>query len=151
MGLYLMAEVSCLVLVADGSEEVETISVVDALRRANIKVTLAVVGQNLQVKCSRGVHLLGDSLLVDCNSDSFDAVVLPGGLGGAQAFRDSNNVKEIVTNFLSANKLVAAICASPAVVLAHHNLLGDSKATCYPAFLDKLPNAVPDRVVVDGT
>ena len=68
----------CLVLVANGSEEVETISIVDALRRAKINVTLAAVGENLQVKCSRGVQIVADSLFSACNCEEYDAIILPG-------------------------------------------------------------------------
>ena len=63
-----------IVLIADGSEEVEVISVVDALRRAEIDVTLAAVGENVQVKCSRGVQIVADSIFSECDQNSFDAV-----------------------------------------------------------------------------
>ena len=69
---------SCLVLIANGSEEIETISVVDALRRASIDVTLASVSDTLQVECSRGVKVVADTKLSDCTTDSFECIVLPG-------------------------------------------------------------------------
>lgn len=69
---------SCLVLIANGSEEIETISVVDTLRRAAIDVTLASVSDNVQVECSRGVNIVADMKLSDCNPDNFECIVLPG-------------------------------------------------------------------------
>ena len=71
---------------------------------------------------------------------------------GAEHLRDNPELTEILKKQKEAGRLYAAICASPAVVLAHHHLIDDKMATVYPAFMDKLPNPVSDDspLVVDG-
>ena len=109
----------CLVLVADGTEEVEAIAVVDALRRAELEVIIAVVRpegseqDDLTVVCSRGVRLVGDVRLTADHKTTYDAVVLPGGLKGAETFRDSPIVIELAKDQLQSGRLLAAICAAP--------------------------------------
>lgn len=75
-----------LVLVTDGSEEIEAVTVVDVLRRANVNVTLAAVKDNLQVHCSRSVNILADELFANISDApfTFDAIIIPGGINGAQ-------------------------------------------------------------------
>lgn len=65
---------------ADGSEEIEAVTVIDTLVRAGATVTTASVGSSTQVACSRGVQLVADKLIGDCLSSSFDLIVLPGGM-----------------------------------------------------------------------
>ena len=67
-----------LVLIANGSEETETVGVIDALRRAELEVTVASVSEQIQVKCSRGVNLVADVLLYTCHENIYDVIVLPG-------------------------------------------------------------------------
>jgi 4-methyl-5(b-hydroxyethyl)-thiazole monophosphate biosynthesis len=141
-----------LVPVADGTEELEAITIIDVLVRAGATVQVASVTGNLNVVCSRGVKLTADCLIQDCVSDTFDAIVCPGGMPGAQHLSDSHELHELLKHQSNHNKLTAAICASPAVVLAHHGIIGDRPATCYPAekFIAKIPNYCTDPVVVDG-
>jgi protein deglycase len=73
-----VATKSVLVPVANGSEEIETVGIVDTLRRAGASVTVASVEGDLQVTCSRGVRLVADRYLRECVADTFDAVALPG-------------------------------------------------------------------------
>ena len=102
------------VLIADGSEEMEAVIVVDVLRRAGVGVFLAGVGEETRmVTTSRGVRIAPDGAWDPGESSRFDALVLPGGVGGAQAMREDESVKQAVRDFLRAGKLVAAICAGP--------------------------------------
>jgi protein deglycase len=140
-----------LVPVANGTEELEAVTVIDVLRRAEIDVTVASV-QNLQVKCSRGVNLVADKLLEDCLETPFDMIILPGGIPGAENLRDSEKLKMLLEKQKQSGKYYAAICAAPAVVFQTHGLLNDKKATCYPAFAGQLTDRseTDSRVVVDG-
>jgi 4-methyl-5(b-hydroxyethyl)-thiazole monophosphate biosynthesis len=123
-----------LVPVADGSEEIETVCIVDTLVRAGAAVTLASVEPGrLLVTCSRGVRLEADAHIADCAGATFDAIALPGGMPGAEALRDDPTLTELLRAQHASERLVAAVCASPAVVLAPHGLLGGDRATCYPA------------------
>ena len=139
-----------LVAIADGTEELEAVTIIDVLRRAEADVTVASVSQQ-QVLGSRGVKLLADALITECKNQTYDLIVLPGGLTGAEHFRDCRLLCEMLKNQASCGRLFAAICASPAVVLQHHGLLENRQATCYPSMLSDLHNGKADaKVVVDG-
>jgi len=137
--------IRALVPIANGSEEIEAVGIIDTLRRADIEVTVARAGADsdggLQVTASRGVVLQAEKLMADCRGETYDAIVLPGGMPGAESLRDDPVLTEMVRDQRASERLLAAICASPAVVLAHHGLIGDLWATCYPSFMDQLPAA----------
>ncbi|NLW84185.1 MAG: DJ-1 family protein [Phycisphaerae bacterium] len=139
-----------LIAIADGTEELEAITLIDVLRRAGANVTVASVG-DLQVTTSHGVKLTADVTIADCRGREYDCIVLPGGMPGAEHLRDSTPLVELLKTQKQRGGWYAAICAAPAVVLAHHGLLG-KKATCYPSFADRLPDQsmAHHRVVVDG-
>jgi len=139
-----------LVPVADGSEEIEAVCLIDALRRAGAEVTVASV-DGLQVTASRGVKLVADARIADCTSQTYDCIVLPGGMPGAEHLRDCVALIGMLKKQKQAGRLYGAICASPAVALQPHGLLEGIKATCYPSLRSKLdPRYVSDeRVVVD--
>ena len=140
-----------LVPVADGSEEIETACIVDVLRRAEADVTVASVN-SLQITASRGMKLVADQLISECVQNTYELIVLPGGMPGAEHLRDSKELVEMLKRQQNDGRLYAAICASPAVVLHHHGLLAQRKATAYPGFAEQFENteAIDSRVVVDG-
>jgi 4-methyl-5(b-hydroxyethyl)-thiazole monophosphate biosynthesis len=141
-----------LVPIADGTEEIEAVCIIDVLRRAGAAVTVASVGE-LQVTASRGVTLVADQLIGDCVKETYDLVVLPGGMPGAEHLRDSKELASILMQQKDQSRLYGAICAAPVVVLQHHGLLEQRRATCHPSFVSYLENidSVESRVVVDGT
>ncbi|KAK9674175.1 hypothetical protein RND81_12G216200 [Saponaria officinalis] len=141
-----------LVPIADGSEEMEAIIIIDVLRRAKAKVVVASVGEKLEILASRKVKLIADVLLDEATKSSYDLIVLPGGLGGAEAFAASEKLVEMLKKQREANRPYGAICASPALVLEPHGLLKDKKATAFPAMCNKLSDQseIENRVVVDG-
>lgn len=113
------------VLVADGSEEMEVVITVDVLRRAGISVFLAGVGEETRmVTASRGVRIAPDGAWDPAEATRFNALVIPGGIGGTQAMRQDDSVKQAVREFLQAGKIVAAICAGPTVLLDAGVLVG---------------------------
>ncbi|MFP4564260.1 MAG: DJ-1 family glyoxalase III [Spirochaetia bacterium] len=139
------------VLLADGFEEVEGITQIDFLRRAGIEVvTAGVTGK--RVEGGHGIRVEADTGLRKLYGD-FDAVVIPGGKGGADTIAASREAVELIRKYFEAGKLVAAICASPGVVLGPNGILEGRRATCYPGFEDRFPDSaehVEDRVVIDG-
>ena len=141
-----------LVPIADGTEEIEAVCIIDTLRRAGLEVTVASVMNRLQVKASRGVNIVADKSIGECLDEKYDAIALPGGIPGAEHLRDSQELLTLLRAQKAADKVYSAICASPAVVLEHHGLIGDKKATAYPGYSDNLSNqeAVESRVVIDG-
>lgn len=136
------------VILANGFEEVEALTVVDMLRRLN--VTCDMVGFEKEVEGSHGIAVKADRLLSDPFED-YDAIVLPGGLPGATNLRDSDRVIELVKKMNAEGKLVAAICAAP-MVLERAGVLEGKKCTSYPGVGEKFEGCeyVEDLVVKDG-
>ena len=132
---------SVLICIANGSEEIETVTTADLLVRAGIQVTLASVTEDgaLEITASRGIKLVADLPIIRVADEPFDAIVLPGGLAGAEAFRDSPLVVEKVRRMHLDGKIVAAICAAPALVLEHHQLFPLGNMTGFPSMRDKIP------------
>ncbi len=142
-----------LVPIANGTEEIEAVCIIDVLRRAGAAVTVASVADGLRVTASRGVNLVADRMIGDCQEEIYDLIVLPGGMPGAEHLRDSPALTRLLQRQREADRWHAAICAAPAVVFQPHGLLeGRGKATAHPGFIDRLDPgaAVEDRVVVDG-
>lgn len=141
-----------LVPVADGTEELEAVAIIDVLRRAGAAVTVASVSGRRQITASRGVVITADALIEDCTATDFDLVVLPGGIPGAEHLRDSAPLTRMLKTQREKGALYGAICASPALVLEHHGLLAGRQATCHPGFAAHLTDKgrVADRVVIDG-
>ncbi|KAG2681713.1 hypothetical protein I3843_11G157400 [Carya illinoinensis] len=142
-----------LVPIANGTEEMEAVVIIDILRRAKANVVVASVEDKLEILASRKVKLVADVLLDDAANHLFDLIVLPGGLGGAQAFANSEKLVTLLKKQREINRPYGAICASPALVLEPHGLLKGKKATAFPALCNKLSDQseVENRVVVDGT
>ncbi|WP_421164176.1 DJ-1 family glyoxalase III [Aeromonas dhakensis] len=144
---------SVLVLVAPGSEEIETVAIVDTLVRGAIEVVLASccpAGQR-HIRASRGVQLVADCHLDELADQEFEAIVVPGGLPGSEVIRDTPRAIALLKAQAAAQRWRAAICAAPAVVLLNHDLLGEARATCHPGFQARLPAAQLShaRVVTD--
>lgn len=107
---------SALVVLATDIEELEAITTIDLLRRAGIEVTVASITGHKEVKCSRGVRIVTDKLLEECN-ESYDVIAIPGGMPGAVNLSKCQLLIQRMKDQLKAQKYVAAICASPAVVI----------------------------------
>ena len=140
-----------LVPIANGTEEIEAVCIIDVLRRAGAAVTVASV-QTLQVTASRGTKLVADRLISTCRDETYDLIVLPGGMPGVEHLRDSKELAAMLKRQKRDGRLYAAICAAPVVVLQHYGLLTGRRATCHPDFAHQLENdeVVEHRVVVDG-
>jgi 4-methyl-5(b-hydroxyethyl)-thiazole monophosphate biosynthesis len=123
-----------LVLFAQGSEELETVTVVNILRRGGITVTLAGLSAGA-LRGSRGVTITPDITLDEVLHDSFDMIVLPGGQPGSNHLKTDARVLELVKTTAQQGRYVAAICAAP-MVLATAGLLDGKQATCYPGSLN---------------
>ncbi|MEQ5286861.1 protein deglycase YajL [Providencia huaxiensis] len=132
---------SVLICIAHGSEEIEFTITADLLVRAGINVTLASVTEDgsLTITASRGLKIIADTPLIQVADEPFDAIVLPGGMTGAETFRDSPLVVEKVRRMHLDGKIVAAICAAPALVLEYHQLFQLGNMTCFPSMKDKIP------------
>jgi len=132
-----------LIPLAQGCEELEAVTVIDLLRRANIKAGL----DSDPVQASRGTVLIPDTTLDEALQDDYDMVVLPGGLPGADHLDQDPRIHELLLKMAERDQYIAAICAAPKV-LANAGLLNGKNATAYPGTLEKM--TLQDVVVKDG-
>lgn len=141
-----------LISLADGVEDIECVTLIDVLRRAEIEVVVASIEGRRMITCARGTRLTADTMLVDVLAQEFDLIVLPGGMPGAQHLAEHEPLAEKVREQAKAGKLFAAICAAPALALQQYGVLKQRRMTCYPAFSDRLSGCtfVDQPVVVDG-
>lgn len=142
-----------LVPIANGNEDIETITIIDVLRRGGLTVTVASIHDAKPVVLAHGVKLEADVLLTDVADQVFDAIVLPGGMPGAEHLRDCELLIDMLEKHDIQDALLAAICASPAVVFGTHGFVIDKQATCYPGFEEGLTGAeylANEPVVMDG-
>ena len=137
------------VFAAKGSEEIECLAPVDFLRRAGAEVKLVGLDAR-EIALSHGVRVVCDAALADVANETPDLIVLPGGLEGAANFYASSPLKELVSRQLEADRLLGAICATPAHVLSKWGLLEGRKWTCYPGCESKGDKICEERVVKDG-
>lgn len=142
-----------LVPIADGSEDIETTTIIDVLRRAEIEVCVASAMSGTSITAAQGTKITADKPLQDVLNKSWDMIALPGGMPGAQHLSDHEGLLQLLKKQLEDGKWLAAICASPAVILARHQLISQATATCFPAFRDELKENVAEvseqSVVVD--
>lgn len=136
--------------VADGSEEMEIVIVVDILRRVPWNVMIAGLGVGA-IRASRGVRLMPDVAWADVIPDDFDMLVIPGGWDGVTALAKDERLLATVRAFMANGKWVAAICAGPLVLQAAGVLQG-RRATCHPGVAGELTQTprLNDRVVMDS-
>ena len=135
-----------LVALAEGFEEIEAISVIDVLRRADCNVIVAKVGfdnriddSSLVVKSQKGVQIVADNLLSAVNYENLDGIVFPGGWIGTQNLIASSRLRTILESLNKKRKIIAAICAAP-LMLFEHGILKEQVFTCYPRIESMIDN-----------
>lgn len=128
---------SVAILVADGFETIECLTVLDILRRGGVKVSTVSIMSTHDVISAQQVNITCDLQLDEVNFDEYEYLVLPGGLPGANHLRNNERVCELVCEF-ATNKHVCAICAAPSI-LGELGLLDGLYATCFPGFEATFP------------
>lgn len=144
---------SVLIPLASGFEELEAVTIIDLLRRAQIEVIVAGVSGPEPVTGSRGTTIVPDVALDDVLARDFDMITLPGGLPGADHLDKDVRIHQLLKTMQQQGRFTTAICAAPRV-LANAGILNDKKATGYPGHLEGLQRddieLVDQAVVVDG-
>ncbi|MDE6007365.1 MAG: DJ-1/PfpI family protein [Muribaculaceae bacterium] len=141
------------VFLADGFEEIEALTPVDVLRRAGIPVKTVSVMDSVEVTGAHGIKVEADTHFSEVEFGAPTWLILPGGMPGAQNLHDYEPLAALLKKQATSEEgRIAAICASPAVVLGAEGLLKGKKATCYPGFERLLEGAevVKAPVVIDG-
>jgi 4-methyl-5(b-hydroxyethyl)-thiazole monophosphate biosynthesis len=135
------------VLLADGFEEIEALTVSDIMRRADVTCDLVSIAEK-QVKSSHGLIVEADKIFSE--DMHYDLIVIPGGIPGATNLRDDERVVRFVKKQNKEGKLIGAICAGP-IVLGRAEITEGKNITSYPGYEDELPNCeyLEEAVVVD--
>lgn len=140
-----------LVLMKNGQEEIEALTMVDLMRRAGAEVFLVSFEQTKKLIGSHQIHLGAD---LHCSEmpEEYDAIYLPGGLPGAKKASEDERILQIIREADRAGKWIISVCAGPRVLEAARILSGRC-ITCYPGVEQDTPSAArhkEDAVVVDG-
>ena len=141
------------IFMADGCEEIEGLTVVDVVRRAGITIDMISITGKKEVAGAHGITFAADVLAEEADFDSYDGIVLPGGMPGTINLGKHEIVKKVITSYAAGGKLTAAICAAPSV-FSGLGFLKNRKATSYPSFMEIIAGdgakTSEDNVVVDG-
>ncbi len=140
---------SIMVPFANGFEEIEAVTIVDVLRRAEINV-ITVSLEKKMVKGAHNIEFVTECNINDIDINELDGIILPGGMPGASNLRDNKKIINIVKELNENNKLIAAICAAP-IVLEEAGIIKNRKITSYPGFESQLKSCKynTERVVVE--
>jgi 4-methyl-5(b-hydroxyethyl)-thiazole monophosphate biosynthesis len=141
------------ILLAPGFEEIEAVTLIDVLRRADVEVVTLAVGSTASLDVTGSHHIIvrADKALAAGATESWDMVILPGGMPGSANLRDDLDVRALVQKQFKSGRRVGAICAAP-IALAAAGILAGKKATSYPGFEKDLAGAtyLTSTVVRDG-
>ena len=128
------------VLLADGFEEIEGLTVVDLLRRAKIYVDTVSIMDDYIVHGAHGINVQTEDLFDEVDFEEFDMVVLPGGMPGTLNLKEHDGVRYVVKQYAKEGRFVGAICAAP-TVFGGMGILKGKKAICYPGMEEGLTGA----------
>ncbi len=131
------------VFLAKGFEEIEALTVVDYLRRAEMEVYTVGIGGKI-ITGSHNIPVFCDLDEKETTFDNLDAIVLPGGMPGTLNLEANETVNKFIDYCASNNKYICAICAAPSI-LGHKGLLKGRKACCFPGFEEELDGAEVSR------
>lgn len=139
-----------LIPLAPGCEELEAVTIIDLLRRAEIEVVVAGLVEGI-ITGSRGTRLVPDMTLDEALTQDFDMIALPGGLPGSDHLADDPRIAGILQKMHGSGRFVSAVCAAPKV-LARSGILSGKTATAYPGVLqaENHPAISGDAVTRDG-
>lgn len=125
------------VFIADGTEEVECLTIVDLLRRAGVEARLVSVMETEKIVSSHKVTIEADGKFDTEDFSDTDMLFIPGGMPGTKHMLEHDGLKALVKKFADEGKMLGAVCAAPSV-LGQVGVLEGKKATCFPGWEDKL-------------
>ncbi|MGM9821901.1 MAG: DJ-1 family glyoxalase III [Muribaculaceae bacterium] len=129
------------IFLAEGFEEVEALTVVDIMRRAGMDIKTISITDSRTVTGAHGVTVTADQTYDQTDFLTPEWLILPGGMPGAENLHKFEPLNSLLRNQAYSGK-IAAICASPAVVLAPLGVLKGKEATCYPGFEARMSEAI---------
>lgn len=139
-------------MIADGTEEVECLAVVDILRRSGVEVVLVSVGRTKEIVSSHSIRIQADAVAAETDFSDGDVIFLPGGLPGSENLSSCKELLDALTKAEEDGRRIAAICAAPGVVLGRHGFLKGRTATCFPGFEKEFQGGeyTSQGVITDG-
>lgn len=139
------------IIMAEGCEEIESLAVVDVLRRAKMEIDMISITDENRVKGSHGIVIETDKQIAQVDFSQYEGVILPGGIPGTPNLAANQMVSDVIKEFAAKDKMVAAICAAPSI-LGANGLLQQKKATSYPGYQEEMKGCIytEDKVVRDG-
>jgi len=137
------------VFFAEGFEEIEAITVVDLLRRAEVEVLTVSITDSLKVVGVHGIPVLADIIFEKVDFSQVGMLVLPGGIPGTPNLAKHFGLIDKILKYNKAKKEIAAICAAP-TILGVMGLLEGKRAVCYPGKEDQLKNAIVTNNMVES-
>lgn len=126
---------------AEGFEEIEAVSIIDVLRRADLNIVVVSITEKIEVKGSHGICIIADKLFNSVDYEHIDMIILPGGMPGSKHLNEHAGLCEQILNFHDNIKFLGAICAAP-MVFGNLGILKNKNATCYPGFENQLHGAI---------
>lgn len=140
------------VFFAEGYEEIEALTVVDICRRCGLEIDMVSVTEDRTVTGSHGIEVKMDKTFSEVSFDTYDMLILPGGMPGTKNLEAHQELMAQVDAFYQAKKYIGAICAAPSI-FGHRGILKGRKACCYPSFESHLEGAqvTAGPVEVDGS
>jgi len=142
---------TALLLLAPGFEEIESVTVIDILRRAGIQLTIAGSIDGI-ITGSRKMKMIADCPIDQILDDAFDLLILPGGQPGTDNLASDARVKSLIESAMLRGAFIAAICAAP-TILSSYGFLDGKRATSHPSVQSKMTRChySEEAVVVDGS
>lgn len=137
------------VFLAEGFEEIEALTVVDLLRRADIEVLTVSVTDDLKVDGVHGISVLADTVFEEVDFSKVEMLVLPGGIPGTPNLAKHVGLIAKILEYNKEKKEIAAICAAP-TILGELGLLKGKRAVCYPGKEDLLKHAIITNNMVES-
>jgi 4-methyl-5(b-hydroxyethyl)-thiazole monophosphate biosynthesis len=129
-----------LIPIATGFEEIEAVTLIDVLRRANLDVIVASISNKLEVQGANGITILTDRKIEGITANDIDMILLPGGWGGTDLLATDKYVQNLLQDMNQKGKDISAICAAP-YALKEAGVLPNNY-TCYPS--------VEEKIIQDG-
>lgn len=136
---------------AEGTEEIEFVTIIDLLRRSSIEAVSVSITGKTEVTGAHGINIKTDIVFEEADYDKCDMIVLPGGMPGTIHMAEHDGLTDTVKDFALKGKGIAAICAAP-MILAKCGVLSGRSAVIYPGMEEELGDAVisDNRVETDG-
>ncbi len=129
------------IFLAEGFEEIEALAVVDICRRCEVCIDMVSIMEDTLVKGSHGIGVKADMLYEQADVDTYDMLILPGGMPGTKRLEAFEPLMEQMEAFYEKGRYIAAICAAPSI-FGHRGYLKGRKACSYPTFESHLEGAV---------